>query len=238
MKECLLPEVLSYLKNTTISEQLIVRLSVTTNYNDWPKPPFCIQQFSSRCLFKLTSASPLTNSCLKQKWTMSDQRSLFLCPFLPAFICMRIFTLRGFTWLSAWRYVTICIMSSPGVAMFFPVEKINLTHRAYALMFALRWVAIFIPIFTTSYFQKRSLLMVLFKGLQIELHLGRIGIYRGQFQFLCNMIATQMCNWMHPLCWSQRVEYHTQIFLCKECLWLPCRISTYRHRQKLSIRDT
>ena len=36
----------------------------------------------------------------------------------------------------------------------FPVKKINLACGAYALMFALRWVAIFIPIFTTDSFTK------------------------------------------------------------------------------------
>ena len=99
-------------------------------------------------LFKLTAASPLTNSCPTQKQKDSEwRRSLFLCSFLPAHICIHIFTLRSFTWLPAWRYVTICDISSLRTAMFFPVKKINL---AYMLTFALRWVAIFIPIFTNA----------------------------------------------------------------------------------------
>ena len=67
---------------------------------------------------------------------------------------MCIFSLCGFTWLLAWRYVTICDISLLGAAMFFPVEKINLAHGAYALMYVLRWVAIFILIFGTKLLKK------------------------------------------------------------------------------------
>ena len=106
-----------------VFNKFLLRLSATKNHNDWPKPPFCIQQFSSHCILKLTSASPLTNSCSKQKRPRVTNVSLFLCPFLPGLICMSIFTLRGFTWLPAWIYVTICDISSLGAAMPFPVDK-------------------------------------------------------------------------------------------------------------------
>ena len=129
---------------------VIVSLNCKKLERNDQKPPFCIQQFLfSSCLFKLTAASPLTNSCPNQK-DAEWQHSLFLCHFLPVLICMWIFTLCGFTWLPAWRYVTICDIISLGAAMFFPVKKINLARGAYALTFALRWVTIFIPIDITN----------------------------------------------------------------------------------------
>ena len=114
------------------------------------KPPFIFNNYSLLCLFKLTITSPLINSCPMQKQKDTKwQHSLFLCSFLPAIICMCIFTLHCFKFLSAWKYMAICIISLLRAAMFFPVKKIILVPGAYALMFALRWVVIFIPIFTT-----------------------------------------------------------------------------------------
>ena len=60
---------------------------------------------------------------------------------------MRVFTLRGFTWLLAWKYMIICNISSLRAAMFFSGQKIYLACRAYVLTSALRRVAIFTPIF-------------------------------------------------------------------------------------------
>ena len=62
---------------------------------------------------------------------------------------MHIFTLHGFMWLLAWKYMTICNISSLRTAMFFLVKEIDLARGAYALTFTLVWVLIFFPIFTT-----------------------------------------------------------------------------------------
>ena len=61
-------------------------------------------------------------------------------------------------------------------------------------------------------------------------NLDMIGIYLcwGQFHFLCNMIGSQMCDWMHCLCCGQRLD-QPQFSLWKECLWLPHRMSMCRH---------
>ena len=58
--------------------------------------------------------------------------SLFLCSFLPALIYMRIFALRGFMWLLAWRYVTIFDISLFRVAMFFSQKNKSCTQSICA----------------------------------------------------------------------------------------------------------
>ena len=50
---------------------------------------------------------------------------------------MRVFTLRGFTWLPAWKYVTMCNISSLWVATFFPVKKYIL--HAEHMRWRLHW---------------------------------------------------------------------------------------------------
>ena len=98
--------------------ELLSRLSITKrkDCNVWPKLPLVFNNYPLLRLFKLTATS-LINSCPAQK--KKQWYSLFLRSFLPALICMHIFTLRGFTWLLAWKYVTICNISSIRAAMFF-----------------------------------------------------------------------------------------------------------------------
>ena len=113
--------------------ELLQHLSATENRNDRPKPPFCIQKFSSHCLFKLTSASLLTNSCPKQKkkCQVTKVRYFYVLLCLPSFACVS----------SLWFYVTagmkICdhlqYKLARGSHVFFSVKKINLAYGAFAL---------------------------------------------------------------------------------------------------------
>ena len=86
------------------------------------KSPFIFNNDPFLCLLKLIAASPLINLYPTQK-APSDDIRCFLCSFLPGLICMRIFTLCRFTWLPAWKYVTICYLSSLRTTMFFPLKK-------------------------------------------------------------------------------------------------------------------
>ena len=104
--------------------------AILTSCNDkincdvWLKTSFCIWQLSSpsldtdRCFSSNQFVFDAKNAKDPEWW-----RLLFLCSFLPALICMCVFTLRGFTWLLAWKYVTICNTTSLRAAMFFPIKK-------------------------------------------------------------------------------------------------------------------
>ena len=101
------------------------------------KPPFI---FNNYPLLKLLATSPLINlsPTQTQKRHQVTTFVVFYVLFcLPSFACTS--SLHGFTWLPAWKYMTMCDISWLRAAMFFLVKKIYLARRA----FALRWVAIF-----------------------------------------------------------------------------------------------
>ena len=90
------------------------------------KPPFVFNNYPLLHLLKLITASPLINSYpMQMQKALSDDVCCFLCSFLPSLICMCVFTLHGFTWLLAWKYVTICNISSLRAAIFFQSKNIS-----------------------------------------------------------------------------------------------------------------
>ena len=94
------------------------------------KSPFIFNNYPLLRLLKLITASPLINSYPMQTQKKHRVATFFLMFFSAALICMCIFTLCGFTWLLAWKYVTICNISSLK-------KRIYLARGAYTLMFAL-----------------------------------------------------------------------------------------------------
>ena len=90
---------------------------------------------------------------------------LFLCSFLPALICMRIFTLRGFTWLPTWKCMTICNKSLLRAAMFFFSSQGNRSCTRSICADVCTGVSadvpIFFPIFTTQSFPSFILVALL-----------------------------------------------------------------------------
>ena len=118
--------------------------AVVASHNDkingdvWPKT-FRFQQVSTPSLYtdRRFSSNQFLSNVKKTAKDAEWRRSLFLCSLLPVLIYMRIFTLRDFTWLPAWKYVTICNISSLRTAMFFQSKK-YIFHTEH-MRWRLRW---------------------------------------------------------------------------------------------------